>query len=215
MLMKAIVSVLAALTAFTSASAQHYFEIGIRAARERISYIDLSRVMALPARSQDLNMGMQVIHHVNKRLAFMGLTSYNTHRYFGRYELSTNDLPSNVAMMRNQSLEILFGVRLKFMSAARFYPYLDAGVSQYFVTTNEFPESYLISQVPTVNALPELQPRFYNLAIGGSPGIRYKAHEFLSVDLEPIIKWFIIGNTSYDDQISLGWCVSLNYRVGN
>lgn len=199
---------------YVSAFGQRHWDVGVSASRERISYVNLSRVAALPARSQDLNMGMRTLYHWSKRLAFMGSMSYDMHRYLGRYAQSQNDFPSNVAMMQVQSVEVFLGVRIKLMSSARLYPYANLGVVQYLVTTREFPEAFVINSSPLRNLLPDLMPRNYNLALNATPGIRYNAHEYLSFDLEPVFKWFLVGNTSYGDQIALGWCATLNYKIG-
>ena len=197
--------------------AQSRFEVGIKATRERISYMDLSRVAAVPARTQDLNMGFQVLHHLNKRIAFIGGTSYCTHRYFGTYQninLLTHDLPSNVALMEVQSLEALLAVRLKFLNSLAVRPFVTAAVSQFFITSFDFPKHYVINQSLFVDDLPDLRPQAYNLAVSVMPGLRYHAHEYLSVDFEPLLKWYVIGNTSYGDQLGLGWSASLNYKLG-
>lgn len=211
--MRRQLTILTFLLVSGTAWSQRYFEVGVTASRERISFVDLSRVAALPARTQDLNIGTRVIHHLNKRLAFLGCASYNMHRYFGEYHQTTNDLPANVAMMQVQSAEVALGVRWKCMSSAKLHPYVDFRVSQSFMTAVDFPDTYVINVQPAF-VLPQLKPRFYNLALAAIPGIRYRAHDYLTFDLEPIFKWFIIGNTDHHDQVGLGWCVSLNYRIG-
>jgi hypothetical protein len=197
------------------ATAQRHFELGVTASRERVSFIDLSRVAALPTRSQDINIGVRAMHHLSPRLAFLGAVSYTGHRFFGRQvSVLAVDLGPEAALMQTLSLETSLGLRVKVLSQQKLQGFADVGVAQALVVHTEFPKAYVINTSPLVEELPELTPRVYNLAVGLSPGLRYKAHDYLSIDAQSIFKWYAVGNTSYRDQLALGWCLSLNYRIG-
>lgn len=205
-------SLIIGLTA--DAVAQRYHEVGLKASRERVSFLDLTRVSALPARAQDLNIGVQTLYHLSKRVALTGSLSYNTNRYFGINNISTNDLPSSAQLMEAQSVEFATGARVTFLNKLPVRPFVAAAIHQNITTVVEYPGNVVIIGRGISDELPALRPRTYGLMFSINPGVRYAVHDYLSLDFEPLFKWAAIGQTSYTDQLVLGWSISLNYRLG-
>jgi hypothetical protein len=207
--MKKLISLITCVALSMSVFSQSKFEIGLYGSKNFSRYTS-TYYQNSDLKANEYSSGLRTTYNLNTKANFQ-LGLLYTRMFFGQtiYGWCATP-PVTMVDLQAENMEIQSTFRYKFLGEKRISPFASFGITQFIKTRDVVSNKIGPDWTWKANGL--YSPK-YNIAMVSSVGLRFKFNQTVSVDLEPSLKYFILKNTIYKNNISPVLGMTLNCKI--